>query len=72
VINTTHRITESPLHLQFLKLIIEPLKKILITETPTIVIILDVFVDSETLKLNQKKTTTTTTTTTIRTQEINA
>lgn len=69
VINTTHRITESSLHLQFLKLIVEPLKNIPITEIPTIVIILDAFIDSETVKLNQPKKKTTTTT--IRTQEIN-
>jgi hypothetical protein len=52
VINTTHRITELPLHLQFLTLIVEPLKKIPITEIPTIVIILDAFINSETVKLN--------------------
>ena len=70
MINTTHRITESSLHLQFLKLIVEPLKNIPITEIPTIVIILDAFIDSETVKLNHPKKKKTTTT--IRTQEINA
>jgi hypothetical protein len=40
-INTTHRIMESPLRLQFFKLIVEPLKKIPIAEIPMIVVILD-------------------------------